>query len=51
MRERDEPDVKRVDPKRGTEREGQPMERPGQQPSWKPDMPPKKHDDRETSEL
>jgi hypothetical protein len=44
MRERDEPDVKRVDPKRGTEREGQPSERSGQ-PGRKPDMPPKKQDE------
>jgi len=42
MREREEPDVKRVDPQRGREREGQPRE-----PGWKPDMPPRKEDERE----
>jgi hypothetical protein len=42
MRERDEPDVKRVDPKPDREREGRPIERSGQ-PGAKPDMP-KKHD-------
>jgi hypothetical protein len=44
MRERDEPDVKRVDPQKGREREGQPRE-PSGQPGWKPDMPPKKSND------
>jgi hypothetical protein len=40
MRERDEPDVKRVDPRPNREREGQPSERSGQ-PGGKPDMPRK----------
>jgi hypothetical protein len=46
MRERDEPDVKRVDPRRSRDREGRPTE-PAGDPSWKPDMPPRKQDEPE----